>query len=103
MSSLRSTAVAVVSTIAFAIVALSIAPGAHADDDTSSVPCATQQAQLDNASAKLTALAAKFAAHPSKHNQKAKKAQVQRVAHATARLDACLTGAIEEPTDSDDD
>jgi len=103
MSSLRNTAVAVVSTIAFGTVALSVVSAAHADDDTSSVSCATRQAQVDKASAKLTALAAKFAEHPTKHNQKAKKAQVKRVTRATARLEACLTGTPEEPTDSEDD
>ena len=44
----------------------------------------------DYALAKLAALTAKYAAHPVKKIHKAKKAQVQRVAHATARLDTCL-------------
>ena len=39
---------------------------------------------------KLADLTAKFAAHPTTKNGKAKKAQVQRVAHATAHLDKCL-------------
>ncbi|HET7067910.1 MAG TPA: hypothetical protein VFQ01_12215 [Nocardioides sp.] len=59
-------------------------------------PCATQQTQLDRATAKLDTLTAKFAAHPTKKNLKAKKAQVQRVNHATARLDKCL--AAQAPT-----
>lgn len=89
MNSFRRTAVALVSTVAFGAFALSVVPAANADD-TAPAPCATQQAQLDKATAKLAALTAKFAAHPTKHNQKAKKAQAQRVAHATARLDACM-------------
>jgi hypothetical protein len=54
-----------------------------------SAPCATQQARVDRANAKLADLTAKFAAHPTTKNQKAKKAQAQRVAHAMARLDKC--------------
>jgi hypothetical protein len=89
MNPLRTAAVGVVSTLAFGTFALTAAPAANAGD-TASEPCASQQAQVDRATAKLAALTEKFAAQPTKKNQKAKKAQVQRLAHATARLDACL-------------
>ena len=98
MTPLRKSALAIVSSIAFATLALSSVPAAHADE-TASVPCADQQMQVDKANAKLTALIAKFAEHPTTKNLKAKKAQVQRVARATARLEACLAGTTEEPTD----
>lgn len=86
MTRLRITAVAFVSTLALGSVSATAVPTAFADD----VPCTTQQAHVDKATAKLAALTAKYAAHATKKNQKAKKAQVQRVAHATARLDTCL-------------
>ena len=53
-------------------------------------PCSTQQAQVDKATAKLDVLAAHFAAHPTKKNKRAEKAQAQRVAHAANRLANCL-------------
>jgi hypothetical protein len=84
----RTAAAAVVSTVALSGLAVSIAP--TADAAPSSEPCARQQAHVDRATAKLAALTEKFAAHPTTKNKKAKKAQVQRVAHATARLDSCL-------------
>ncbi|HWI42491.1 MAG TPA: hypothetical protein VNS81_02650 [Nocardioides sp.] len=121
MTNIRITAAAFVSTLALGAFA---APAAMADDATAPTtdPCATQQAQLDKAEAKLEALQAKFAAAAAKvkaertdvaeadtaaekrsekadlaqakekkaHVKKAKKAQVQRVAHAQARLDKCL-------------
>jgi hypothetical protein len=89
MNRFRTTAVALVSTLALGSFAAATAPAAfagHAD----SAPCATQQAHLDKATAKLADLTAKFAAHPTTKNGKAKKAQTHRVAHATARLDKCL-------------
>lgn len=89
MNRIRTTAVAFVATLALGSVASVAAPAAFADAP-SHAPCATQQAQLDKATAKLADLTAKFAAHPNHKNLKAKKAQVQRVAHATARLDRCL-------------
>ena len=95
MKSLRSTAVAIVSTVALGAFALSFVPSAQADE-TVPEPCATQQAQVDRASAKLEALTAKFAAHPTKKAKKAKKAQVQRVAKASARLDGCMAGVTPE-------
>lgn len=58
-------------------------------------PCATQQVHVDKAGAKLADLTAKFAAHPTKKNLKAKKAQVQRVARATNRLEKCLAAETE--------
>jgi hypothetical protein len=82
---IRTATVAFVSCLALGAVAAPVA--AHADDDA---PCATQQAQLDRATAKLADLQAKFAAHPTMKNGKAKKAQAQRVARAQARLDSCL-------------
>jgi hypothetical protein len=88
MNRIRTTAVVFVSSLALGSFAAAGAPSAYAGK--SDVPCATQQAQLDKATAKLDALTAKFAAHPTKKVKKAKKAQAQRVAHATARLDKCV-------------
>ncbi|GAA3831961.1 hypothetical protein [Nocardioides panacisoli] len=82
---IRTTAVAFVSCLALGAVAAPVA--AQADDDA---PCATQQAQLDRATAKLADLQAKFAAHPTMKNGKAKKAQAKRVEHAQERLDTCM-------------
>jgi hypothetical protein len=96
MTPLRKSAVAIVSSIAFGTLALSSVSTAYADD-TDSVPCAAQQMHVDKASAKLAALTAKFAEHPTTKNLKAKKAQVQRVSHAAARLAACLAGTTDEP------
>ena len=81
----RTTAVAFVSCLALGAIAAPVA--AQADDDA---PCATQQTQLDRATTKLADLQAKFAAHPTMKNGKAKKAQAKRVEHAQARLDSCL-------------
>jgi hypothetical protein len=89
MNPLRTAAVGVVSAFALGAFTLTSIPAANADD-TASAPCATQQAKVDKATAKLASLTEKFAAHPTKKVKKAKKAQVQRVAHATARLDACM-------------
>lgn len=87
-------ALPIASAFAFGALALtSVAPAVA--DDTTTEPCATQQAQLDRANAKLAALTEKFAAHPTKKVKKAKKAQVQRVAHAQARLDKCLAADTE--------
>lgn len=91
MKRIHTAAVALVSTAALGVlagvpVATATAASPHHE------PCASQQAQVDRATAKLAALTAKFTAHPTKKNQKAKKAQAQRVAHATARLDKCLAG-----------
>jgi L-asparaginase II len=102
MTPLRKSAFAVVSSVAFGTLALSPVSAAHADE-TSSVPCANQQMQVDKANAKLTALTAKFAAHPTTKNLKAKKAQVQRVTRATTRLEACVAGTTDEPTDEPTD
>lgn len=95
MTSLRKSLVAVVSAVALGSVALSVSPS-FADD---AAPCATQQTQLDRATAKLEALTIKFAEHPTKHNEKAKKAQVQRVDRAQGRLDACLAGTADPADD----
>jgi hypothetical protein len=90
MNRLRTTTVTFVSTLALGAFVATAVPAAFADDDSTDTTCATQQAQVDRATAKLEALTARFAAHPTQKNHKAKKAQVQRVAHATARLDTCL-------------
>ena len=89
MNPLRTAAVGVVSAFALGTFSLTGVTAATADDTTTE-PCAAQQAQVDRATAKLASLTEKFAAHPTKKVKKAKKAQVQRVAHATARLDDCL-------------
>ena len=102
MTPLRKSAFAVVSSIAFGTLALSSVSGAHADE-TDSAPCANQQMQVDKANAKLTALIAKFAEHPTAKNLKAKKAQVQRVDRATARLEACVADTTDEPSDEPTD
>jgi hypothetical protein len=91
MNRFRTTAVAFAATLAVGSF-VSAAPAAFAHP-THDVTCASQQAHLDKATAKLADLTAKFAAHPTQKNHKAKKAQVQRVAHATARLDACLAAS----------
>jgi hypothetical protein len=86
MKKIPSTAAALVSAVALGAFAVGTLPAAHADAPAA---CAQQQAQLDKATAKLADLTAKFAAHATHKNLKAKKAQAQRVAHATARLGAC--------------
>lgn len=100
MSKIRTAVIACVSTIALGGFAVAPVLTANADDSTDE-PCATQQAQLDRASAKLADLAAKFAAHPTTKNGKAKKAQAKRVSHAQARLDDCVAGPTDDPTDDD--
>ena len=92
MISFRKSAVAIVSTLALGSVAATPVLTADAAGTTHE-PCARQQAQVDRATAKLAELQEKFAAHPTLKNKKAKKAQVQRVAHATARLDSCRASA----------
>lgn len=87
MNTMRMTAVAVVSTFALGGFAATATPAAFAAKPAS---CAQQQKQVDKANAKLTELEAKFAAHPTKKNHRAEKAQVQRVTRATARLAACI-------------
>ena len=90
MQQLRKSTVALAVTLALGGLGLGVS-GAQADD-TETLPCAAQQAKVDKATAKLAALTAKLAEKPTKGTAKAKKAQVQRLAHATARLDACLVG-----------
>jgi hypothetical protein len=90
MSLFRTTSVAFASTIAVAAIATGPLPAANAGHSSDDNSCAKQQTQLDRATAKLDALSEKFAAHHTTKNKKAKKAQVQRVAHAQARLDACM-------------
>jgi hypothetical protein len=91
MNRLRTTAVAVVSTVALGSFAAATVPTAFAHGGGKPAACSTQQAHVDKATAKLDALAAKFAAHPTKKNQRAEKAQAQRIAHAANRLAKCLT------------
>jgi hypothetical protein len=98
MNPVRTSVAAIASTLVLGALAVTGVATANADDG-STEPCAKQQAQVDRATAKYDALQAKFAAHPTKKNQKAKKAQAQRVAHAQARLDKCNAGS-EEPTET---
>jgi hypothetical protein len=91
MNRIRTTAVALVSTLALGSVAAATVPMAFADGKPA--PCSIQQTQVDKATAKLDALAANFAAHPTKKNKRAEKAQVQRLAHATKRLANCIAAA----------
>jgi hypothetical protein len=91
MNRLRTSAVALVSTIALSVGAAS----GQAAFAAKPAPCATQQVQVDKAGAKLADLTAKFAAHPTTKNLKAKKAQAQRVARATTRLEKCLAAETE--------
>ena len=93
MNRFRTTAVAVVSTVALGSVAAVTVPTAFAAGGGKPAPCSTQQAQVDKATAKLDTLAAHFAAHPTKKNKRAEKAQVQRLAHATKRLANCIAAA----------
>jgi hypothetical protein len=96
MTTLRTTVAAAAATLVLGSFAVAGVTTANADE---AAPCAKQQAQLDKATAKYDALQQKFAEHPTKKNKKAKKAQVQRVAHAQARLDKCTAGS-EEPTET---
>jgi hypothetical protein len=91
MNRVRTTAVAVVSTVALGSFAAATVPTAFAGGKPA--PCSQQQTQVDRATAKLDALAAVFAAHPTKMNKRAEKAQAQRVAHAANRLAKCLSAA----------
>ncbi|HET7069602.1 MAG TPA: hypothetical protein VFI40_04095, partial [Nocardioides sp.] len=68
----RTTAVALVSTVALGSVAAVTVPTAFAGGKPA--PCAQQQTHVDKATAKLDALAAHFAAHPTKKNKRAEKA-----------------------------
>jgi hypothetical protein len=89
MSRIRTTAVALASTLALGSFAAATVPTAFAHGGKPA-PCAMQQAHVDRATAKLDALAATFAAHPTKKNQRHEKAQAQRIAHAATRLAKCL-------------
>jgi hypothetical protein len=89
MNRFRTTAVALVSTVALGSFAAATVPTAFAGGKPA--PCSIQKAQVDKATAKLDALAANFAAHPTKKNTRQEKAQAQRVAHAADRLAKCLS------------
>jgi flagellar basal body-associated protein FliL len=90
MNRLRTTTVAIVSTLALGSAAAAAVPAAFAHS-AKPAACSQQQAQVDKATAKLDTLATHFAAHPTKKNMRAEKAQAQRVAHAANRLAKCLT------------
>ncbi len=81
----------------FALGALSVAPAVADEAPAPTDPYAQQQAQYDRASAKYTELQAKYQEHKTKKNQKAKKAQAQRVEKAQARLDDCRAEPTESP------
>jgi len=121
----RGLGIGAVTALLTAGIATGVASVATADDAGSTAPCATQQAQVDRATAKLAdlqtvfnhekrdlkkaqhALAHAHTAKAKKHAKvvvaheradvataaKAKKAQVQRLAHAQKRLDTCLAGS----------
>ena len=94
MSRTRTTAAAVFSAFALSALTLTAVPAAQADDAPAG-GCTHQQAQLDRAQAKYAELQEEFAEHPTQKNQKAKKAQARRVAHAQARLDTCEAGSTQ--------
>ena len=71
MTRFRATAVALVSTVALGSFAAATVPTAFAHGGGKPAACSTQQAHVDKATAKLDALAVKFAAHPTKKNQRA--------------------------------
>jgi hypothetical protein len=91
MNRFRATAVAVVSTVALGSFAAATVPASFAGGRPA--PCSQQKAHVDKAAAKMDALAAVFAAHPTKKNKRAEKAQVSRLGHATDRLLSCLSPA----------
>jgi hypothetical protein len=91
MNRFRATAVAVVSTVALGSLTAATVPTAFAGGRPA--PCSLQQAHVDKATAKVDALAAVFAAHPTRKNKRAEKAQVQRLAHAVSRLGNCVAAA----------
>jgi hypothetical protein len=88
MNRIRATAVAVVSTVALGSLTAAAVPTAFAGGRPA--PCSQQGAHLDKATAKMDALADVFAAHPTKKNKRAEKAQVRRLAHAVTRLANCV-------------
>jgi hypothetical protein len=91
MNRFRATAVAVVSTVALGSFAAATVPASFAGGRPA--PCSQQTAHVDKATAKTDALAAVFAAHPTKKNKRAEKAQVQRLRRAVVRLASCVTTA----------
>jgi hypothetical protein len=91
MNRFRATAAAVVSTVALGSFAVATVPTAVASGKPA--PCSLQQAHVDKATAKLDALGDTFAAHPTRKNKRAEKAQVKRLMHAADRLANCLADA----------
>jgi hypothetical protein len=90
MNRIRTTAVALASTIVLGSAAAVTVPAALAQDGKPA-PCSLAATQVDKATAKLDVLAANFAEHPTKKNKRAEKAQAMRVAHAAKRLANCLS------------
>jgi hypothetical protein len=90
MNRIRTTAVALVSTVALGSAAAVAVPAAFAQGGKPGA-CSQETTQVDKATAKLDVLAANFAAHPTKKNKRAEKAQAMRVAHAAKRLATCLS------------
>lgn len=90
MMNLRKATTALVASAALTVGGVSYATAASAADD-SSAPCATEQAHLDKAQAKLDALTQKFAAKSAKVKKDKKavaaakgsaKAQAEKALHA---------------------
>jgi hypothetical protein len=90
MNRIRTTAVALASTVVLGSAAAVTVPAAFASGDKPA-PCSQEATQVDRATAKLDVLAANFAEHPTKKNKRAEKAQAMRVAHAAKRLASCLS------------
>lgn len=92
MNNLRKGATALLASAALTVGGVSLATAASADDATGTTdPCATQQAHLDKAQAKLDALTQKFAAQSAKVKKDKKavaatkgsaKAQAKKALHA---------------------
>lgn len=72
-----------VAAAAAAVLSLGIASTVHADETPTDVPCAAQEAKVVKATAALARVTAVF------ETKKDKKAQLQRLAKAEARLAEC--------------
>jgi Tfp pilus assembly protein PilF len=72
-----------------AVLSFGVASAVQADDTVNGGPCATQEAQVAKAEAALERVTAVHANH-AKDDAKAKKAQLQRLAKAEARLAKCV-------------
>ncbi len=78
-----------VTSAATAVLSLGLASAVQADEPTTDGPCATQEAQVVKAEEALERVTAVHSGH-TKAGAKAKKAQVQRLAKAEARLAKCV-------------